>query len=112
MLFVTGHFENEIICNQILEKYNTQFEKIVFCGSCNFEFEIDNALAYHPLYVINSSETTIAQQHAYIDSMLRALQIEVPKKLIFFNATMFDTYTVLKRIEEHCVIVNIEIEKL
>jgi hypothetical protein len=112
MLFISGHFENENICNTLIEKYTLQFDKIVFCGSCNFNFEKDLSLAYHPLFKTENRETTVAQQHAYIDAMLRALQIEVPQQLLVYNATHFDTYTVLKRIAEHCAIVGIVIEKL
>lgn len=111
MVFVVAHYNNiqesEAIKNLYLQKYSA----VVLCGTSNFEMQKDTTLAYHPIYQI-IGEADIAKQHAYIDSMLRALQIEVPEAIIFYNKTMLDTGTVLFRIKEHCKIVGINIVEI
>jgi hypothetical protein len=109
MVFVIAHFstieESKNIENVYLEKY----KQVILCGSTNVLLEKNETLPYHPLFIIENKNTTIAEQHTYIDTMLRAIQIEVPEKIIFHSATMFDTHTVLYRIKQHCEIVGVEI---
>jgi hypothetical protein len=108
MVFISSHFNTSQSMLDLVQQFQHLNDEIILCGSCNFAPTINNALAYHPIFETQET-TSIAQQHAYIDAMLRALQIEVPSTLILHSATLFDTKTVLQRIKEHCEVVGISI---
>jgi hypothetical protein len=106
MVFVIGHFEDIQMAEDVKALYAIDGEEVLLCGSTNVELPINIAIPYHPLLIV-ADVTTIAQQHQYIDAMCRAMQMEVPSKIIFYSATMFDTKTVLGRIKEHAQFVGI-----
>jgi hypothetical protein len=108
MIFIVAHFTDAHQIELIKKKYNDVGQEILLCGTCSIKIPINNAIPYHPIFWIEN-DITIAQQHLYIDTMCRALQMEVPTKIIFESATKLDNYTVLSRINEHAKIVGIEI---
>ncbi len=109
MVFIVSHWQSF----EEVEAYKSNFDgvEVLICGSCAVSIPINRKIPYHPLFLIDAV-TTVQQQHTYIDAMLRAIQIEVPSKVIFIGTTLLDTYTVLTRIKEHCGIVGVEIVEL
>jgi hypothetical protein len=111
MVFIVKHFSNELDFLQTKQNYAT--EEVLCCGSSFVENQINQNIPYHPLITILPNEaSTIAQQHAFIDAMCRAIQIEVPSKIVIEGPTLLDTHTVWHRIEQHAAIVGIPIEKI
>ena len=111
MIFIAAHYINKQMVQDIITKYSANQEEVLLCGTTEIDLPFNSSLPYHPLFIVNESTTT-AQQHQYIDAMCRAIQIEVPSKIIFYSPTKMDTKTVLFRIKEHAGIVGVPIEEL
>jgi hypothetical protein len=109
MIFVLGHFNTIEDFELISNKYSAN-EEILYCGTTSFLPSINKSLPYHPLVHVIKSETTVAEQHAFLDTLLRAIQIEVPTKIIIYNSNMMETATVKSRMLEHCKIVGVPVE--
>jgi hypothetical protein len=110
MVFIIAHYASEKEAHAIEEMFLTQYEQVLLCGSASFAMPIEASIPYHPLMHIAETPSTVGQQHQYIDAMCRAIQIEVPEKIIFYSATLLDTHTVLSRIKEHAGIVGVQIQ--
>lgn len=112
MVFISAHYKDEKDFASIAKELQLSMEEIIFCGSAMFSPQVDATMPYHPLLQVENFSTTVQQQHAYLDCLMRAIQIETPAKLIYFSATAFDTSTVLARTKEHCKIVNVEVVEM
>jgi hypothetical protein len=109
MIFLVGHFLNEAEANEIIAA-NTIDEEVLLCGTFQYSISKNEAIPYHPYFIWqDGQEASIAQQHAFIDAMCRAVQITVPSAVIWAKATKLDSNTVLQRIQEHCGIVGVPI---
>jgi hypothetical protein len=106
MVFVVAHYNSLEEAQTVANKYNPMYQDVILCGSADFNYPKNETLAYHPIFRVGES-TSIPEQHAYIDAMLRAIQIQVPEAIIFHGATRFDTATVLFRIQQHCNTVGV-----
>jgi hypothetical protein len=107
MVFVISHYNSSADIDAIKTKYAVELHDndIICCGTANFQVLPDTNLTYHPLFEVKG-EVDIKQSHQYIDTMMRAIQIESPSTVVFAHATKFDSPNVLKRIKEHCDIVD------
>ncbi len=109
MVFIVQHFETEQQFEDVQKAFTPQ--QVLCCGSTFIQNKIDTSIPYHPLVLLNAeASSTIAQQHSFIDLMCRAIQIEVPEKIIVLNSTLLDTETVWQRIQQHAAIVGVPIE--
>jgi hypothetical protein len=109
MVFVVGHYTSEQQMLDYAQQYQLGEYSILYCGSTSFDITPNANYPYHPLYKV-MGEPSVKEQHHYIDTMMRAIQIEHPVKVIFASASKFDTKTALQRIKEHCDIVDVMVE--
>jgi hypothetical protein len=109
MIFIVAHYANAFQATEIANIYASLNQEILLCGSADFDIEINASIPYHPIVKVFGNATNVIQQHRYIDDMCRAIQIEVPSRIIFHSPTKLDTHTVLFRIKEHAQIVGVEI---
>jgi hypothetical protein len=110
MVFVSAHYKSEdqflVIANQL----EIPLENILFCGSTEFHPILNTTIPYHPLMqVVVNQEVDIKAKHAFLDTLMRAIQIEVPDQYISFGKTFFDNETILEKTKAHCKIVGVEL---
>jgi hypothetical protein len=108
MIFLVAHFDTQDSFDTLIKKYAAQYhdDDVICCGTSAIPVTINTNITYHPLVHV-SGETDLRTSHQYIDTMMRALQIESPSTIIFHSATKFDSPNVLKRIKEHADIVDV-----
>jgi hypothetical protein len=106
MVFVITHIESLEQFNELVNKY-AKYNKVIICGTSNIPILLDAELPYHPLFFIDEHGATQAQRQAYIDCMLRAIQIEVPNHIYFNKPTLLDNITVVNHIKTHAATVGV-----
>jgi hypothetical protein len=111
MVFISGHFTSEDQFLQIAQNLKLSLDEILFCGSTDFNPQLNNRVPYHPLYQV-TGEVQVKDRHAYLDTLLRALQIESPMKILYFNASKFDHEIVLNMTKRHCEIIDIIVNNI
>jgi hypothetical protein len=108
MIFVVAHFTQQDDLSSVSKKYAAEYndDHVICCGTSDVPVSINADIAYHPLVQVQG-EADLRAAHQYIDTMMRALQIECPSTIIFHGATKFDSPNVLRRIKEHADIVDV-----
>ncbi|MFM2385554.1 MAG: hypothetical protein RL660_311 [Bacteroidota bacterium] len=108
MVFVVAHYASANDFADLRAKYSAEMQDddIVCCGTSAIAYNKDERLAYHPLFEVGDA-MDMKLSHQYIDTMMRAIQIEAPSTVVFATPTKLDTPNVLKRIKEHCDIVDV-----
>ncbi len=111
MVFIVAHYNTEAEAEQIRNFYLKKYNQVLLCGTSSFEMPLTGNIPYHPI-VCTINGVDIRMQHAFIDTMMRALQIETPEALVLHSNTALDSETVWYRICAHAEIVQVPIIRM
>ncbi len=110
MVFIISNYSSLKDLVTIQKKYNLQNDATLFCGTTTVEIDGLPNVPYHPLVNINFDATDkIKIQQHYLDNMLRAIQIEVPEKIIIDAPTLIDNSNIIEQIKIHAATVGVAI---